>query len=153
MAKKKAKKAPKKRSIGDNRTTVGKNINNKLAKFAEKHPGSSEAKFLKLLRGEMAKRDVNEKIRSIEIEYDQRPYSTSKLETECLNCSRPVKHTKKVDVHVNGKALDYGDVGNSIAQDCFEVVTSLAATLQEKEFRPRIFRGRFLSRIRWCRRS
>ena len=40
----------KKTKIGDSRTIFGKNINTKLDRFVKRHPGSAEAKFLKIIQ-------------------------------------------------------------------------------------------------------
>jgi hypothetical protein len=124
--------------LGSNKTIVGKNINKKLVPFARKHPESAEAHFLSTIQTGMAEAGIDGKLTSIEIDFDEKPYSTETIDNNCVNCGRGIKYMRKVDLHINGKPVNFGKTGNNMGEDCFDITTGLCEALKQGNYKPRI---------------
>lgn len=127
-----------KRTIGDQNTVIGKNINRKVVPFTKKHPDSAEAHFLKLIQAEKAKARIRGPIKSIELDFDEKPDSTEKKENNCVNCTAGIKYMRKVDLYVNGKKLNFGETGTMMGEDCFTITSGLCQALPDKSYKPRV---------------
>ncbi len=127
-----------KKTIGDQNTVIGKNINRKVVPFAKKHPDSAEAHFLKLIQAEKAKARIRGPIKSIELDFDEKPDSTEKKENNCVNCIAGIKYMRKVDIYVNDKKLNFGETGTMMGEDCFTITSGLCQALPDKNYKPRV---------------
>ncbi len=132
----------KQKILGNKDTIVGRNINTKLTRFAQQHPGSAEAGILTLLKTQKAKARITEPIKSIEFDFDEKPYSTAEIENQCFNCKSGLKHMRKADMYINGKTVNFGETGNNLGEDCYDIITGLAEGLKHSDYRPRIIEKR-----------
>ncbi len=119
----------------DMKTQLGKSMK-KVAEWGDKHPATAVPDMLHRWSGLIAKADIG-KARTFEIGFEERPAPAEKhcKLGNCLICGTSIRYGTRVSVLVNGKKLNFGEVGDLVGEECFDHMTYIAEAAGQKNFK------------------
>ncbi len=119
----------------DMKTQLGKSMK-KVAEWGDKHPASAVPDMLHRWSGLIAKADIG-KARTFEIGFEERPAPAEKhcKLGNCLICGTSIRYGTRVSVLVNGRKLNFGEVGDLVGEECFDHMTYIAEAAGQKNFK------------------
>jgi hypothetical protein len=117
------------------KTQLGKSMK-KVAEWGDKHPATAVPDMLHRWSGLIAKADIG-KAKTFEIGFEERPAPAEKhcKLGNCLICGTSIRYGTRVSVLVNGKKLNFGEVGDLVGEECFDHMTYIAEAAGQKNFK------------------
>ncbi len=114
---------------------LGKSMK-KVAEWGDKHPASAVPDMLHRWNGLIAKSGIG-KAQSFEIGFEERPAPAEKhcKLGNCLICGTAIRYGTRVSVLVNGRKLNFGEVGDLVGEECFDHMTYIAEAASQKSFK------------------
>lgn len=108
----------------------------KVAEWADKHPASAVEPMLHRWNGLIAKAGIG-KAQSFEIGFEERPAPAEKhcKLGNCLICGTAIRYGTRVSAIINGKKLNFGEVGDLVGEECFDHMTYIAEAAGQKNFK------------------
>ncbi|MEM3154942.1 MAG: hypothetical protein QW165_05280 [Candidatus Woesearchaeota archaeon] len=108
----------------------------KVAMWGDKHPASAVPDMLHRWNGLIAQAGIG-KAEKFEIGFEERPAPAEKhcKIGNCLICGTPIRYGTRVSVVINGRKLNFGEVGDLVGEECFDHMTYIAEAVGSKTFK------------------
>jgi hypothetical protein len=108
----------------------------KVAEWGDKHPASAVPDMLHRWNGLIANSKIG-KAKTFEIGFEERPAPAEKhcKLGNCLICGTSIRYGTRVSVLVNGRKLNFGEVGDLVGEECFDHMTYIAEAVGSKTFK------------------